>query len=406
MNVGFNIPTKVDTEPAERTFDLRQYLNFVWRHWLFIVSVTALSFLAAEIYLVGATPLYTATTQVLLERAEKAPIDTSSTDFYRLNDFSYIENQLAILRSNSLLRRVVIKERLAAPPQSTGVPKEDPTAEEQSILDGINRLRGVLAVSRSGNAQVLNISITWEDPTRAAQLANAVANAYVVNQLDARFESAKQASGWLSDRLVELRQQLRDSEEAVTKFRNEHGLVRSGPTIALNDQQLAELNSKLIAARADVAEKKTRVDFLDDVAQGKKTLASMPDSFQSSAQSGAMAALRGKLADVSQRQADLGEDRELLLLAGPVKQHVRDRREHEPRCRQRQEQNRRPDEVVHDAPVRHRPQQQRQQRDDDHRQPVADIHRPQKISGFPFELQLTHRTALVHLGKEERDHEH
>ena len=125
---------------------------------------------------------------------------------------------------------------------------------------------------------MLNISITWDDPTRAAQLANAVADAYVVDQLDARFESAKRASGWLSDRLVELRQQLRDSEEAVTKFRNEHGLTRSGPTVALNDQQLAELNSKLIAARTDAAEKKARVDFLADLAAGKKTLDSLPDS--------------------------------------------------------------------------------------------------------------------------------
>ena len=132
-----------------------------------------------------------------------------------------------------------------------------------------------------------------------------MASAYVVNQLDARFESAKQASGWLSDRLVELRQQLRDSEEAVTKFRNEHGLIRSGPTIALNDQQLSELNSKLIAARTDAAEKKTRVDFLSDVAGGKKTLDSLPDTFQSTGQSGVMAVLRGKLADASQRQADL-----------------------------------------------------------------------------------------------------
>ena len=183
---------------------------------------------------------------------------------------------------------MVIKERLAAPPptakepQSADASKDDPTAaEDQSILDGINSLRGALAVSRSGQAQVLNISITWGDPARAAQLANAVADAYVVNQLDARFESAKRASGWLSDRLVELRQQLRDSEEAVTKFRNEHGLTRSGPTVALNDQQLSELNSKLIAARTDAAEKKTRVDFLADVAAGKKTLDSLPDSFQS-----------------------------------------------------------------------------------------------------------------------------
>ena len=135
-----------------------------------------------------------------------------------------------------------------------------------------------MTVSRSGQAQILNIAITWEDPVRAAQLANAVADAYVVDQLDARLEAAKRASGWLSDRLVELRQQLSASEDAVAKFRKEHGLTRSGPTVALNDQQLSELNSKLIAARTEAAEKKARVDFVADLAVGKKTLDSLPDS--------------------------------------------------------------------------------------------------------------------------------
>src|SRR5262249_3362899 len=87
--------------------------------------------------------------------------------------------------------------------------------------------------------------------------------------------------------------------------RNEHGLMRSGPTVALNDQQLTELNSKLIAARTDAAEKKTRVDFLADVAGGKKTLASLPDTLQPTSQPGIIATLRGKLADASQREADL-----------------------------------------------------------------------------------------------------
>jgi polysaccharide biosynthesis transport protein len=311
MNVGLRIPSAIDTKPPERTFNLRQYLNFAWRHWMFIGSVTALVLVIGVVYLARATPLYMASTQVLLEPPERSPTDTSlSNYYYRFMDLSFIENQLAIIRSDPLLRRVVVKERLAAPPpaaaeqQSTDPSNESPTsAAEDSILDAINSLRGALAVSRSGQAQALNISITWTDPARAAQLANAVANAYVVNQLDARFESAKQASGWLSDRLVELRQQLRDSEEAVTKFRNEHGLVRSGPTIALNDQQLADLNSKLVAARTDVAEKKTRVDFLADVARGKKALASLPDTLQ--LPGGVMGSLRGKLTDASQREADL-----------------------------------------------------------------------------------------------------
>jgi len=308
MNVGFRIPTKVGTEPPDRTFDLREYLNFIWRHWMFIASVTTFAFLLAVIYLVGATPLYTATTQVLLEQRESAPNLDAVVNDALIRNYSYVDNQLAILRSDSLLRRVVIKENLASPTtkesQAAAQNNEDPASAEGAIIDGINRLRGALTVSRQGQvAQVLNIAITWEDPVRAAQLANAVADAYVVDQLDARLESAKRASSWLSDRLIELRRQLRDSEEAVAKFRKEHGLTRSGPTVALNDQQLTDLNSKLIAARTDAAEKKARVDFLADLAAGKKTLESLPDSMLSA--SSVMGALRAKMADASQREADL-----------------------------------------------------------------------------------------------------
>jgi capsular exopolysaccharide synthesis family protein len=298
MNVRFKIPTTIDAEPIGRGFDPRVYLNFVWRHWMFIGAAVALALVMALIYLARATPLYTASTQVLLEQGDKPPALQAVIGEARSDQFSYIENQLAILRSDSLLRRVVTKERLAS-----GQGSNDPKAVENAILGQINRLRGALSVSRSGQAEVLNIAITWDEPVRAGELANAVADAYVVDQLDARFEAAKRASGWLSDRLVELRQQLRDSEEAATKFRNEHGLTRSGPTVALNDQQLSELNSKLIAARADVAEKKTRVDFLGEVAAGNKRLDSLPDSFQS--QSSVLGALRGRLADASQREADL-----------------------------------------------------------------------------------------------------
>ena len=126
-----------------------------------------------------------------------------------------------------------------------------------------------------------------------------------LDQLDARFDAAKRASGWLSDRLVELRQQLRSSEDAVVDFRAAHGLTRTGLNVALNEQQLADLNGKLLAARTDAAEKKTRVDFLADVAAGKKSLDSLPASFQSAVQSGVMGTLRQKLADASQREADL-----------------------------------------------------------------------------------------------------
>src|SRR5262245_18517766 len=144
MNVGFRISDKVDTDLPQRLFDLRQYLNFVWRNWVFIVSVTAFVFLTGVIHLVRATPLYTATTEVLLQ-AEKSPAlaESGSSDYYRF-DFSFIENQLAILKSDSLLRRVVIKERLAVPPPDAkpqGIAEDESKPDEnQSTLNAINML--------------------------------------------------------------------------------------------------------------------------------------------------------------------------------------------------------------------------------------------------------------------------
>src|SRR5262245_50792652 len=104
MNAGFKLPTAIAAAPASLRFDARVYLNFVWRHWMFISAVVALALLMALIYLVRATPRYTATTRVLLEVAERAPTETGSID-YRFGDRSYIENQLAILASDQLLRR-------------------------------------------------------------------------------------------------------------------------------------------------------------------------------------------------------------------------------------------------------------------------------------------------------------
>jgi succinoglycan biosynthesis transport protein ExoP len=139
MNFGFRIPSKVDTESPDRPFDLLHYLNFAWRNWLFIASVTAFALLVGVIYLLRATPLYTASTQVLLEQGEKPPgLDTTSSDrrFDSYSGYGYLENQIAILRSDSLLRRVVIKE--LAPPkagQGEGQNKDDPASAERAIAD-------------------------------------------------------------------------------------------------------------------------------------------------------------------------------------------------------------------------------------------------------------------------------
>src|SRR5262249_50638915 len=120
-----------------------------------------------------------------------------------------------------------LRSLLFGHPSAEDVPKAKPAEVDdqpipRDVLRSIEALKGALQVTRAGQGYVLAISITCADPARAARLSNAVADAFLVDKLDTRFEAAKRASAWLSDRLVELRSQLRESEEAVTRFRTEH----------------------------------------------------------------------------------------------------------------------------------------------------------------------------------------
>ena len=138
MNVGFSIPSRADTEPLERTFDLRQYLNFIWRNWMFIASVTALVFLIGVIYLVHATPSTPRQPKSCSNSTRRLQGWMPRNDRL-MNNFGYVENQLAILQSDSLLRRVVIKERLAA---------SSPSANESQ---GTERKQGAISVGGTNN---------------------------------------------------------------------------------------------------------------------------------------------------------------------------------------------------------------------------------------------------------------
>ena len=71
--------------------------------------------------------------------------------------------------------------------------------------------------------------------------------------------------------------------------------------------------------------------------------------------------------------------------------------------REGQEQNNCPDHIFGDPPSRRRPQQARDQRDDQQRDAVTDIHRADEVACLPGKLQIANRAALLHFGKAAKD---
>jgi len=320
---------------AEKTFDLRDALNFVWRQWRFVAAILAASVLVGIVVLLRATPIYTATAQVLLDpRKPKVTGDEFYTDV-ALSPFA-VETESAVIRSTALLRRVVEREKLVPPEDLESLHKKDasganagkpsaatgildelgsvltgkrqaPDSEMASypprVIQAIEGLRAATIVTRLPQSYIVTITFSAPDPARAARMANAIADAFIIDKLDARYEAAQRASEWLSDRLADLRNQVRDSEAAVAKFREENGLLSGNSSITLNEQQLTDLNGKLVAARTELAEKKARLDLLNSVqSKGGNLQTLLPDLVKDSQ---AVNALRGQLASITQREADL-----------------------------------------------------------------------------------------------------
>jgi succinoglycan biosynthesis transport protein ExoP len=316
---------RVDADAEASGVDLAEALRLLRRRWRFVFGVAALTLVIGALYLTTETPLYVANAQLLLEplRARAAGLDLAPNEVAM--DATQIESQIAILRSTSLLARVVRKERLfedsefgarargrglssliaslfgvreEAEPGAAASPSDPP-----NLTATVERLRAALGVQRSGQSLVLLVSVASRDPAKAARLANAVADAFVVDKLDARFETAKRASVWLAERLTELKLKLRDSEEAVARFRAENNLVAVGGSrgVTLTEEQLAQLNGKLVAARTDAAERKARLDVLQKFVAGGGAAQDASDI----ANTGAMPELRRQENDLRRQEADL-----------------------------------------------------------------------------------------------------
>jgi len=185
-----------EASETDHRFDLREVLSFVWRQWKFIAAVMGVVFLIGLVSLMRQTPLYTATSLVLLDRQrEKAPgVEAILTDVNL--DFAMVESQMAIIRSSVFLRRVVDKERLVSDPEfgtrrgppspgffaslrglfsggsaaEEAAPKPPEEPDEQpmprDVLHSVEALKGAVSVARNGQGHVLAISVVSRDPAR------------------------------------------------------------------------------------------------------------------------------------------------------------------------------------------------------------------------------------------------
>jgi succinoglycan biosynthesis transport protein ExoP len=175
-------------------------------------------------------------------------------------------------------------------------PPNDANQPTQAQIDAaVEKYTGYLAVQTDGRSMTIHVSYRAWTPERAAAVANAHIDSYRNVEVKAKEMAAQRANSALTAQVAALRQQLREAEMAVTRYREEHHLTGAARDSAGVSAQLAGLNSQLIAARADLAESETRA----------ARIGAGGDSLPEVVASGTISGLRGQEAQLVAREADL-----------------------------------------------------------------------------------------------------
>lgn len=309
---------------SEVSLDFERLIAIGRRQWRVVALSAAASVFLAIGYVLTAVPLYTADTTVLIDRSKSNIVDQLSAMGGVDADEATVLSQVELLRSDTIAGAVVAKLQLVDDPIFNAVNSTPLTAVKgavRSVMNvwnwfspaletaeelerrknaAISKLLSGLEVSRIGRTFVLKISYTSPSPRQAAAIATAVADAYLVDKLESKYDATRRASIWLQERIDELKQKAVESDLAVQKFRAENGLVTADGRL-ISDQQLTELNSALIVAQADVAKAQARHDRIRSIIDSGRTDAIVTDVLDSSISND----LRKKYLEASKLEAEI-----------------------------------------------------------------------------------------------------
>ncbi|WP_182086819.1 GumC family protein [Aureimonas sp. ME7] len=281
-------------EGATKSFLDPAYLaGAVWRARTLILVMGVLGAVAAGAVAMSSPKQYTAATQIVLDprdlnlvQNEVAPTANGLNTEAAL---ALIESQIAVITSGSVLGRVVDEANLTADPEFGGAARStwlsrlsatltaiSADEPENAVRDRkqrtINLLQRHVTATRNPNSFVINLSVSSEDPEKAARLANLTTEIFIAEQGRAQSELARRATASLSSRLAELRARVVESEDAVEAYKAKNQLVGVGGRL-IDDEFITRINNQLADVRTQITALNVRARSLreasvEDVASG------------------------------------------------------------------------------------------------------------------------------------------
>lgn len=297
---------------------LESLLAILRRQYAVILFVSVLTMALALIYVVTAAPRYMAVATMFIDRGKVQPFAQQQQILIdNPIDSGAIESQLQILKSDAIALSVINNLHLADDPDFggstgpifglfSGLFHSDKSSGPDRSRNALASFEKRLTVARVGISFVIEISFISNKPERAAQIANAIVEAYISDQLEAKYEITRRANDWLQGRLGELQRQSTTADHAVADFKAKNNLVNVGKGQSADEQLISQLNTQLLEARAQTSTALARLDRIEQIIKAADdindhTTGTVADTLNSPI----INQLRTKYLDLLNREADL-----------------------------------------------------------------------------------------------------
>jgi chain length determinant protein EpsF len=209
----------------------------------------------------------------------------------------YMQTQTDILTSERVARKAVRSLELAQSPALREAFAESGAAGSiESWL--AETLRKKLAVETS-QSNVIQLGYASQDPGFSARVVNGFAQAYIDTMLELRVAPTRQAALWFDEQLKSLRANLEDTQERLTRYHRQEGIISADERYDVENGRLTELSSQLVRAQEQAIDLRTRENQAR-AALGDGGLARLPDVLASEA-------VRSLKADLARAEAALEE---------------------------------------------------------------------------------------------------
>ena len=280
MNVAGQFPpyrsAGEDDSPSASMLHIRDFLS---RQWRLVALVTGLAIVVGTIYVAISPSRYTAQADMIIDTKKVTWTQSELSSENRTVEDASVESEIETTKSEKVAIAVINRLHLNEDPEFAGAAKglrqrifslftsaPEPQPSNEEVMRGVlGAVKGNLRVTRLGRSYIEEIAFTSLDREKAANIANAFADAYIEDQLQAKFEATHRASIWLEQRIGELRQQASDAYRDVQDFKSQNGIIIGVDGKLASEVELDQLGIALAKARADTSQARAKLDRISRV---------------------------------------------------------------------------------------------------------------------------------------------